>query len=159
MAGREVPAWRANWSASMTLSPDETSMGVEPGPASASAIRAMDEPMTRAICTAVSVSIRPTATMDWNSRAASMSMSVKTGSSSPTSRKPRARQNRWAVSMGMSVVSATSAWVMRRSVGNTRRSTMRRSTTSSATARSISWSVQPRSSSRPRTRTNASWCA
>ena len=68
MAGREVPAWRANWSASMTLSPDETSMGVEPGPASASAIRAMDEPMTRAICTAVSMSIRPTATMDWNSR-------------------------------------------------------------------------------------------
>ena len=74
--------------------------------------------MTRAICTAVSVSTRPTATMDWNSRTASMSMSVKTGSSSPTSRNPRARQNRRAVSMGMSVVSATWAWVMRRSVGN-----------------------------------------
>ena len=93
-------------------------MGVEPGPASASAMRAMDEPMTRAICTAVSVSTRPTATIDWNSRAASMSRSVKTGSSSPTSRKPRARQKRRAVSMGMSVVSATSTWVMRRSVGN-----------------------------------------
>ena len=68
MAGRDSAARRANRSASMTLSPDEAKRtGVVPGAASASAIRAMDEPMTRAIWTAVSVSARPSATMCWKS--------------------------------------------------------------------------------------------
>ena len=63
-------------------------MGVEPGAVSASAMRAIDEPMTRAIWTAESRSTRPMATIDWKMRTASMSMSVKAGSSSSTSRKP-----------------------------------------------------------------------
>ena len=45
------------------LSPDDETNGVAPGAASASAIRAIDVPMTRAICTAASVSTRPMATM------------------------------------------------------------------------------------------------
>ena len=143
MAGIDVPACRANWSASMTLSPVDIRIGVEPGAVSASAIRAIDDPMTRAIWTAVSTSTRSMATMAWNSRTASISMSVKTASSSSTSGKPSALQNRWARSRGMSVVSATSAWVRRCPVGTSIRSTTRRSTTSSATARSISSSVQP----------------
>ena len=156
MAGMDVPARRANSSASMMLSPDETRIGVAPGGVSASAIRAMDVPITRAICTADSTSTRSMATIDWNRRTASMSISVKAASSSPTSRKPNALQNRRATSMGMSVVSATWAWVRRRPVGTSIRSTTNRSTTSSATAWSISASVQPRPRRRERTRASAS---
>ena len=120
-------------------------IGVEPGAASASAIRAIDEPMTRAIWTAGSRSTRPMATMDWKRRMASTSMSVKAGSDSSTSRNPSARQNRLVTSSGMSVCSATSAWVIRCPVGTSIRSTTSRSITSSSTARSISSSVQPNS--------------
>ena len=65
MAGIDVPAWRANSSASRMLSPVPIRIGVVPGAASASAMRAIDEPMTRAICTAESRSTSPMATIDW----------------------------------------------------------------------------------------------
>ena len=147
MAGSEAPALRANSSASRTLSPEGTMMGVLPGAASASAIRAIDEPMTRAMCRPDSSSNSPMAIMARKRWRASMSISVKTGSVSPTSRNPRARQMRLATSRGMPVRSATSCGVMRRSAGTSMRSTISRSTVSSATARVISSSVAPRSSS------------
>jgi len=155
MAGSEVPARRANWSASITLSPDDVRIGVEPGAVSASAIRAIDVPMTRAIWTALSTSTMSMATMVWNRRTASISRSVKTASSSSTSVKPRALQNRRARSRGMSVVSVTCSGVRRTLDGTTIRSTTKRSTTSSATARSISSLVHPRSNKRARTRARA----
>ena len=145
MAGIDASACRANSSASRTLSPVLMRMGVVPGAVSASAIRAIDEPITLAIWTAESRSTMPSATSDWNSWTASMSMSVNAGSSSSTSRNPSARQKRLATSTGMSVRTATSDWVRRCPVGTSRWSTTSRSSTSSSTARSISSSLQPSS--------------
>ncbi len=48
--------------------------------------------------------------MDWKSCIASMSISVNAASSSSTSRKPSARQNRLATSSGISVCAATWPW-------------------------------------------------
>ncbi len=68
IAGIDVPARWANRSASRMLSPVPIMMGVAPGAASASAIRAIEEPITRAIWTAGSRSTRPMATIDWKIR-------------------------------------------------------------------------------------------
>ena len=78
---------------------------------SASAMRAIDDPMTRAICSAVSVSAAPSACRPRKSRTASRSRSVKARSSSSTVGKPSARQNRSSVSWSTRVSSATSARV------------------------------------------------
>ena len=130
-------------------------MGVVPGAVWASAIRAIDDPITRAICTAESRSITSMATMDWNNRTASTSMSVKTGvvpevqkaegppeSSSHLERDPGGLGH---FGLGETATGGTSI-----------RSTTSRSTTSSATARSISASVHPRSARSARTRASAS---
>ena len=113
MAGIDAPACLANSSASRMLSPEPMMIGVVPGAASASAMRAIDDPITRAICTAVSRSTIPMATMAWKIWTASISMSVKAGSVSSTSRNPRARQKRLVTSRGTSVRADTSTWVIR----------------------------------------------
>ena len=141
MAGMVSSATLAKASADMTGSTSGLTM--LPGTSSASAIRAMDEPMTRAICSAVSVSVAPSACMPWKSRTASRSRSVKARSSSSTLAKPRARQKRSSLSSSTPVRSATSARVYRRRDGTSMRSATKRSITPSATARSISSSVAP----------------
>ena len=110
MAGTAASATLAKASAARTLSSSDP-MPIVPGATSASAIRAIDEPITRASCNAVSTSVAPSRTIPKNSWTASMSRSVKARSPSPTSAKPRARQKRRTRSNGRPVSSATSRWV------------------------------------------------
>ena len=107
MVGTVASAMLTNSSAARTVSPSAVPRAMVPM-TSASAMRTIDEPMTRDICRAVSTSAIPTRSSPWKSRTASMSMSVKAASSSPTSRKPRARQNRRSSSSDSPVSSDTS---------------------------------------------------
>ena len=81
------------------------------GDTSASAMRAMDDPMTRASWRLVSTSATPRSIIERRITSASMSRSVNMRSSGSTSGKPRARQKRRARSRSMPVISATSDWV------------------------------------------------
>ena len=66
------------------------------GATSASAMRAIEEPMTRASCSEVSTSATPRSTMVWRILMASMSRSVKIRSSGGRRRRSRARaRNGW----------------------------------------------------------------
>ena len=109
MAGIVTSAMPANASAERMGSTSALTMS--PGTSSASAMRAMDEPITRAICTAVSASAAPSACRPWNRRTASRSRSVNARSSSSTPGKPRARQNRSSMSTLTPVSSDTSTLV------------------------------------------------
>ena len=109
MAGMVSSAMLAKASADITGSTSRLIM--LPGTSSASAIRAMEEPMTRAICSAVSVCVAPSACIPWKMRTASRSRSVRARSSSSTPAKPRARQKRSSLSTSTPVSSATSGRV------------------------------------------------
>ncbi len=109
MAGMVTSATLANVSAAMTESMSAPTRS--PGTSSASAMRDIDEPITRASCRAVSVRAAPNACIPWNRRTASRSRSVKASSSSLTLGKPRARQKRSNKSMLTPVSSATSTLV------------------------------------------------
>ncbi len=115
MAGSDRSARRTKRSAASILDPapdpDAPTIPRTAGATSASAIRAIEEPITRASCSAVSTSAAPRSTMVWRMRMASRSRSVKILSSAETSANPRARQKRLASSSGMPVISATSLWV------------------------------------------------
>jgi hypothetical protein len=109
MAGMVTSATLANASAASTESVSVWTRS--PGTSSASAIRDMDEPITRANCRALSVRAAPSACIPWNRRTASRSRSVKASSSSSTLGNPRARQKRSSNPMFTPVSSATSTLV------------------------------------------------
>ncbi len=158
MAGSDTSAMAAMRSAASTEPPlpAPVRMPRSAGETSASAMRAMLDPMTRASCTPVSTSATPRSMMERRTSNASMSRSVNMGSSGATSGNPSARQKRRNTSRDMPVRSATSPEVNRRRLGTSSCSATSRSSTSSASARSISSSGVPRLRRKARTLRGAS---
>lgn len=99
----------ANRSAASTASPaGPTAIPRTAGDASASAMRAMEDPMTRANCRLVSTSATPRSIIDRSVTSASTSSSVNMRSSGPASAKPSARQKRRVSSGSIPVIFDTS---------------------------------------------------
>ena len=78
------------------------------GDTSASAMRAMEDPITRANCRLVSTSATPRSIIDRRVTSASTSRSVNMRSSGATSGNPSARQKRRVSSRSIPVISDTS---------------------------------------------------